>query len=770
MSGTEDMQPGEKDSARISDVLFKYVPGESVRTSIGDQILSALKDTELEKLECGSVGFDELCSATETCLDVYNCAYEHELRAAQEQLESEARNVEIYRRTVETESKRIASNAVSSVGKFSNYIVRDSENLIEIGEALRSALQSRERLTLARFVTEVWETLVTVDRGGAGISRIASILETKGYRSKRDFSDIVTAASIILPMSKRERIPKVNQKELTTVMEGYLNEIESIFESAEGESKTDLMAKAAGWHRKLSVELEKHASNLHEKFILRSLEPIQLVLDQQNYSQGAEIALKQTFAAAKAIIASRSSLIEKVFEHLERTKVEQMLTTQLFTNQSCGIATAIHQVLGVPILWADENDFGSSMEGERAGGDPLERKLELLAWAYNETVVMSKSLQIDPEYVMNAAEALFAPYRKLYSSKEIHWVESYAASAVTTVQSRKPTALASQPSVLAANYTEDELNEIQNIAFESFNRSSRRCLILLRGTERDETFMRLYECLCATFEDVIFGSIFELAGGTTAMPSNKRYGVGQSGAAPMDATETKMLIPLLQMTNDSAFLFQNHYSGKVCALGMVCNRPVLPRVNRTKDNLLLQLELSVDAILRAWVHAQVQDIDKNFAECIGYDAFTGDATPICIAICKGLTKICLDMERMVNGKNFVAVKILLVSEFFAALVKHVLSHKYTPLQAQQLKWDLQIYEQHTAKLFTIFWADFDLRASPNCDCEVQNFLELRRLIDILIVNDNNGAKNLLKESPLVEIDPSVLKKFLNLRRGLVMCF
>ena len=71
-----------------------------------------------------------------------------------------------------------------------------------------------------------------------------------------------------------------------------------------------------------------------------------------------------------------------------------------------------------------------------------------------------QSLQIDPEYVMNAAEALFAPYRKLYSSKEIHWVESYAASAVTTVQSRKPTALASQPSVLAANYTEDELNEI----------------------------------------------------------------------------------------------------------------------------------------------------------------------------------------------------------------------------------------------------------------------------------------------------------------------
>ena len=88
------------------------------------------------------------------------------------------------------------------------------------------------------------------------------------------------------------------------------------------------------------------------------------------------MALKQSFGAAKAIIASRSSLIEKVVDTVERKKVEQLLTTQLFTNQKCGIATAIHEVLGVPILWVDDKHEDSQEEGNDAD-HVLEKKLDL---------------------------------------------------------------------------------------------------------------------------------------------------------------------------------------------------------------------------------------------------------------------------------------------------------------------------------------------------------------------------------------------------------
>ena len=157
------------------------------------------------------------CAALLKMLGLYKRKYDHELRAAEDQLESESRNRNLSKDSRDGE-QRLASNTASSVGKLANNI----KKIVKINRDWRSTsecITARERLNLAKYITDLGS--VEWDDSVCTVS-VGQYLETKDYRKKCDFSGIVKEASIILPMIKKReslKLTKINYGHHGSILE-----------------------------------------------------------------------------------------------------------------------------------------------------------------------------------------------------------------------------------------------------------------------------------------------------------------------------------------------------------------------------------------------------------------------------------------------------------------------------------------------------------------------------------------------------------------------
>ena len=721
------------------DVLFKYVPDETIRYKISDAVFQE------DLLKGGDVcfssldAFDTLCNATEKSLSKYATLHENALETAQLLVENETRSAQIYLRTLDAEKKKMALCA-KEVGDVATQILDDGKTIVEIGEALRRSLSGRDRLLLARLAASVWQACLHGQP-------LAPIFETRKYRQK-GYGEVVELAKVLLPAAQREKISRENYQSLLKTFQGFVAEIELLFKRAEEVASaldTKKMASCARWHRELCRELGGINSSLHSAFIARSLQPIRLVLGEQNFAMEPEVALSQVYAAAKAIITSRAYTIQRVFHdnEEERIAVEQMLSTHLFTKQGCSIATALHEVLGAPITWGDgEKDEGFTTEQKSFA---LEKKLDLLTWAYSETLSMSKSLEIDPTYVSRAVEALFTPYRKMYAEKEREWLE-LALQCAGSDEEELYRGIRQQVNQSLSNTGPSEIppNPFLNV----FDRSSRRCFALLEGLDCGETFFALYTVLSEHFESTVFA---------------RGAGVGDDvGDCDTLGVEDEMerWVPESQ---SAAQLIELHYLRKVLPVARDrCDPTVVIKLGQLKRTLLYHAEERINTFFRHYLSQFTKRIASTFQATADYSLFASEGTKTCSSVCKLLTRNDMTLESILDDQNLRNMRVLCAFRFFGSLVEHILSLSFSPIEGQQLKWDVQLYEKHLGKILPLKY--LNLSSSPQHNTGVQTFDQLRRLVDVLIIREDSGAKNLLMEKPLVDMDSKILDNFFKLRR------
>ena len=169
--------------------------------------------------------------------------------------------------------------------------------------------------------------------------------------------------------------------------------------------------------------------------------------------------------------------------------------------------------------------------------------------------------------------------------------------------------------------------------------------------------------------------------------------------------------------------------------------------------MISALEKLLNKTIKSWLKTRISRLENMLKKDYKVTHFLGEISDTFRDIKQDFLKTFKYMQLFMNSRNLSLCMVNYMRGFLAIFFKHVLSEKYDPEQAVQIKWDLQQLEKLVKeRIFTELVEESDMgkpgRIShiSTLKSVIDNF---KRLLEILIVYDYPTAKvlchNLVQE-------------------------
>ncbi len=113
----------------------------------------------------------------------------------------------------------------------------------------------------------------------------------------------------------------------------------------------------------------------------------------------------------------------------------------------------------------------------------------------------------------------------------------------------------------------------------------------------------------------------------------------------------------------------------------------------TKYVLISTIEKLVNKTIKNWLTAQLKNLKYIIDQEYKVTTFLGEQTPAFKRISSDFVNITYHAKTFLNGNNLLRCITNYIQGFFKIFFSHIISHKYTPEQGVQIKWDIQQLEK-----------------------------------------------------------------------------